>query len=109
MCSGTYRGNTFTDCLIYKIWVMKIAGIIIQNRNIITNSPTDFEAKYKKRTIYITTNHNHGKPIEKHLKRFDIDVICDKGSYEVQSYQDLHTIRDAIIYALKGACLIPDS
>jgi hypothetical protein len=42
-----------------------------------------------------------------HLKRFLIDVVDIKtGMYDVQTYQDLHTVRDAIIYALKGAMLV---
>ena len=86
---------------------MKIAGVIIQNRNITVNTEKEFEARYKGKRIYITTNHGHGKPKENHLNRYDIDVIDDSGMYDVQTYEDLHTMRDAIIYALKRACLIP--
>lgn len=88
---------------------MKIAGVIIQNRNITVNTEKEFEAKYKGKRIYITANHGHGKPKESHLNRYNIDVIDDSGMYDVQTYEDLHSIRDAIIYALKGACLIPQS
>ena len=86
---------------------MKIAGVIIQNRNITVNTEKEFEARYKGKRIYITANHGHCKQKENHLNRYDIDVIDDSGMYDVQTYEDLHTMRDAIIYALKGACLIP--
>jgi len=85
---------------------MKIAGAIIQERNIIVNTENEFEARYKGKRIYITANHGHGRPKEKHLTRYDIDVIDDCGMYDVQTYEDLHSMRDAIIYALKGASLI---
>ena len=88
---------------------MKVAGIIIQNRNITVNTEKEFEATYKGKRIYITANHGHRRPKEEHLKRYDIDVIDNSGIYDVQTYEDLHTMRDAIIYALKGACLIPQS
>lgn len=86
---------------------MKVAGIIIQNRNIIENTEDDFEAKYKGKTIIISTNHGFGEPKYSHLTRYNIDVIDDCGMKDVEAYEDLHTMRDAIIYALKGACLIP--
>jgi hypothetical protein len=85
---------------------MKIAGIIIQPRNINHDSEFDFEATYKGKTIYITTKHGHGRPERDYLTRYDIDVIDKSGSYDVQTWEDLHSLRDAIIYALKGACLI---
>jgi hypothetical protein len=66
-----------------------------------------FNANYKGKRIYISTDHGFGKPQYDHLKRFLIDVVDIKtGMYDVQSYQDCHTIRDAIIYALKGAMLV---
>jgi hypothetical protein len=86
---------------------MKVAGCIIQEKNITVNTEKKFEARYKGKRIYITANHGHGKPKEKHLKRYDIDVIDFDGTYDVQTWEDLHSIRDAIIFALKGACLIP--
>lgn len=89
---------------------MKVrVDVIIQDRNIKTKTENDFEATYKGKRIYISTNHGFGKPKYDHLKRFNIDVIDIKtGMYDVQSYQDFHTINDAIIYAVKGACLVSD-
>ena len=85
---------------------MKVAGCIIQERNIEVNKEELFVAKYKGKSIYITTDCDFGKPQYEHLKRCLVDVIDIKtGMYDVQSYGDFHTIRDAIIYALKGACL----
>lgn len=86
---------------------MKISGAIIQNKNISINSENDFVATYKGKEIIISTNHGFGKPKYNHLKRYNIDVIdISTGMIDVQSYEDFHTMRDAIQYALKGACLI---
>jgi hypothetical protein len=86
---------------------MKISGAVIQNRNIKTSTEDVFDAKYKGKHIYITTDHGFGKPQYKHLKRFCIDVIDIKtGTRDVDSYNDFHEIRDAIRFALDGACLI---
>ena len=86
---------------------MKISGAIIQNKNITINSENDFVATYKGKEIIISTNHGFGKPKYNHLKRYNIDVIdISTGMIDVQTYEDFHTMRDAIRYALKGACLI---
>ena len=86
---------------------MKISGAIIQKRNIIVSSKNEFQATYKGKEIYISTEHSLGKPKYDHLKRFNIDVQdINTGMYDVQTYQDFHEINDAIRYALKGACLI---
>lgn len=86
---------------------MKISGAIIQNKNISINSENDFVATYKGKEIIISTNHGFGKPKYNHLKRYNIDVVdISTGMIDVQSYEDFHTMRDAIRYALKGACLI---
>lgn len=86
---------------------MKISGAIIQQRNIIVSSENEFQATYKGKYIYISTEHSIGKPKYEHLKRFVIDVQdVNTGMYDVQTYQDFHEINDAIRYALKGACLI---
>lgn len=86
---------------------MKVSGCIIQNRTIIDNTENLFNANYKGKRIYITTDHGFGKPEYEHLKRFLIEVLDIKTlMYDVQTYQDCHTIRDAIIYALKGAMLV---
>ena len=86
---------------------MKVSGCIIQNRKIIDHTENLFIANYKGKRIYISTDHGFGKPQYDHLKRFLIDVVDIKtGMYDVQAYQDLHTVRDAIVYALKGAMLV---
>lgn len=85
---------------------MRVSEAIIQNRNIHVNTSTDFVATYKKHSIFISSNHGFGKPKYDHLTRFNIDVKGEDGLYAVQSYEDSHTIKDAIRYALKGACLI---
>ena len=86
---------------------MKISGAIIQQRNIIVSSENEFQATYKGKEIYISTEHSLGKPKYDHLKRFNIDVQdMNTGMYDVQTYEDFHDINDAIRYALKGACLI---
>lgn len=85
---------------------MKVAGRIIQNRNIIQNDPDYFEANYKHVTIFITTNHGFGKPKYKHLTRYSIDVYGrNNGIYDMQSWEDCHDMKDAIKHALEGACL----
>ena len=84
-----------------------VVGAVIQNRNITENTEDNFSAKYKGKLIEITTDHGFGDPMYKHLKRFSIDVIdIDSGWKDVESYEDLHTMHDAIRSALKGACLI---
>ena len=86
---------------------MKISYVIIQNKNISVNTENDFVATYKGKEIIISTNHGFGKPKYGHLKRYNIDVIDIKtGIKDVESYEDFHTMKDAIRYALKGACLI---
>jgi hypothetical protein len=87
---------------------MKIAGCIFQERNIRENSSTTFEATYKKRRFYISSDHGFGQPKEHWLTRYNIDVFdVESGMYDVQTYEDCHSIRDAIIVALKGAMFLP--
>lgn len=84
---------------------MKIAGCVI--RKIKQDTEDTFEAEYKGKRIYVTTEHGFGEPKYDHLRRFLIDVIDIKtGMYDVQSYDDFHTMRGAIICALRGAKLI---
>lgn len=86
---------------------MKVSGCTIQKRQIIESTESIFNANYKGKRIYITTNHKLGKPRYDHLKRYLIDVVDIKTlMYDVQTYEDFHTIQDAIRYALKGAMLI---
>lgn len=86
---------------------MKIAGCIIQKRQILDNTLALFNANYKGKRIYISKDHGFGKPIFPQLSRFLIDVVDIKtGMYDVQTYQDFEHIDEAIEYALKGAMLV---
>ncbi len=89
--------------------IMKISGAVIQERNISVNTSNEFEATYKGKQIYITTDHGHGESRWDHLTRYDINVIdLASGMHDVFTYGDFHTMRDAIRDALKGACLLTD-
>lgn len=86
---------------------MKIAGCIIQKRNIKESNKDTFHASYKGKSIYVSSKHGFGKARYDHLTRFYILVIDAKTEIcDVDCYEDFHNIRDAIIFALKGACLI---
>jgi len=88
---------------------MKISGAVIQNRNIRIYSEKCFRATYKGYDICVSTNHNLGEPIYKHLKRYGIGVWRIGSEHAiVDTYEDLHTMRDAIREALIGAHLIKD-
>lgn len=88
---------------------MKVRGCIIQKRQILDNTENLFNANYKGKRIYITTNHGFGQPEYPHLQRYMIDVVDIKtGMYDVESYEDCHTIKDAIGLALQGAVLLPN-
>lgn len=93
--------------LQFKNIYMKISGAVIQKRNIESSTEDDFIATYKGKQLYISTNHSLGEPKFAHLKRFDIVVTdLESGMLDVQTYEDFHEIKDAIRYALIGACLI---
>jgi hypothetical protein len=84
---------------------MKVAGCIIQKKQIIDNTDKLFNANYKGKRIYITIDSRFGKPFDRE-RRFIIDVVDIKtGVYDVKTYKDLYEIKDAIIYALKGSLL----
>lgn len=86
---------------------MKVLGCIIQKRQIIDHTKNLFDANYKGKRIYISTDHGFGKPKNAYLKRFLIDVVDIKtGMYDVQTYEDFEHIDEAIEYALKGAMLV---
>lgn len=86
---------------------MKISGLVIQKRNISESTENCFHAIYKGKRIYITTNHGFGWPKYSHLSRYMIDVIDIKtGLKDVESFEDCHTIEDAIRKALYGCCLL---
>lgn len=86
---------------------MKISGCIIQNKNITAYLDDLFCAVYKGKKFNITTTHNFGKAKYDHLTRFLIQVVdLESGLSDVDTYEDCRNIREAIRYALKGACLI---
>ena len=85
---------------------MKVSGSVIQNRFIEINTDKEFVATYKGHIININSDHGLGKPKFDHLTRFSIIVFGKDGGYAVDSYQDFHEIKDAIRYALNGACLL---
>lgn len=86
---------------------MKVSEAIIQERMIHEHTETTFHATYKGHDIHITSVHGHGKPRYEHLTRYDIEVrIKGCGIADVSTWEDFHTMQDAIRYALKGACLI---
>ena len=87
---------------------MKIAGCVIQKRQILDNTLALFNANYKGKRIYISKDHGFGKAKYPHLSRFLIDVVdIETGMYDVQAYQDFEHIDEAIEYALKEALLLP--
>lgn len=86
---------------------MKISCAVIQDRNIKENSETTFLATYKGMTIYVTTDHGFGEPKYKHLTRYYMAVTNNKNDmHDVDTWEDCHTMKDAIRIALEGACLI---
>lgn len=86
---------------------MKVAGCIFRNKFIEVNSSEEFIATYKGLRFVITTDHGFGEPEFEHLKRFNIDVYeVDCGIAAVSTWKDFHSIREAIIYALKGSTLV---
>lgn len=82
---------------------MKIGGRIFQQKKIIEHTNDTFNAQYKKCDFYITTDHGFGDAQYDHLKRYCINVRSEDGGYLVQTYNDFHDIRSAIIYALTAA------
>ena len=86
---------------------MKISGLVIRKRNITVNTDEEFQATYKGKRIYITTNHGFGSARYKHLKRYLVDVIdIETGLKDVDAYDDFYEIKDAIRYSLIGAGLL---
>lgn len=81
---------------------MKVAGRTIQERNITCNTEREFSARYKGCLIYC---RDDGKGRYGHLREYYIEVCAPDGCYLVHDAKDLHSIRDAIIYALDGAKL----
>lgn len=86
--------------------MVKIQGSTIRDKYIREHTDTVFDARYKGRHIYITTEHGLGLPREKGLNRYCVDVIHHTGVKEVDSYEDLATMQEAIEYALKDSELL---
>ena len=85
---------------------MKISGCVFQKRQILDSNLGLFNANYKGKRFYISTEHGFGKAVYPKDRRFLIDVVDIKtGMYDVQTYGDFEHIDEAIEYALKGACL----
>ena len=86
---------------------MKVSEAIIQTRMIHEHTDTTFHATYKGHDIHVTSVHGHGKPKHDFLTRYDIEVcVSESGIKDVSTWEDFHTMHDAIRYALRGACLI---
>lgn len=86
---------------------MRISEAIIQNRNIEVSTKDEFIATYKGKQIIVTTDHGLGEAKDWWLTRYNIDVIdIESGLRDVDTFEDCHEIKDAIIHALRGACLI---
>lgn len=82
---------------------MKICGKIIQERNIKVNTTDEFSAVYKKHYITIFRLEK----IDRYDNQtFNVDVTDLAGCYAVNAVFEGRSMRDAIIYALKGALLI---
>lgn len=86
--------------------MVKIQGSIIRDKYIQEHTDTVFDATYKGRQIYITTEHGLGLPRETGLNRYCIDVTHSTGMKEVDTYEDLETMQEAIEYALTGSQLL---
>lgn len=88
---------------------MKIKTAIIRNKSISVFTDNIFNAKYKGKEIYISSEHGFGKAIGKNQTRFCVNVIDIKtGMKDVDSYGDFSDIKEAIEYALNGSCIMPN-
>lgn len=86
---------------------MKVAGCVFQKKFIEENNENEFIATYKGKRFYISNDHGFGEPEYEHLTRFNIDVTdIATGWYDVTTWEDFHSIRDAIHYALKNSLLL---
>lgn len=64
-----------------------------------------FAARYRKRTIYVSSEHGFGKAKEPGKTRFYQEVYGDDGIYDMECYNDFYNIEEAIIDTLEGAGL----
>jgi hypothetical protein len=80
---------------------MKIAGKVIQNRNIRVNNKRGFSAHYKGYLIDVCIYAE----FERANPEFTVIVIAPNGSYACNTRVRRCQIRDAIIYALEQSGL----
>lgn len=81
---------------------MKIAGRVIQNRNIKLNSASNFKADYKKHSITVDlVKLGHTNTYYIYVRKLNTISIPDKVDENVNRC----TIREAIIFALNRAGL----
>jgi hypothetical protein len=86
---------------------MQVGGCTFRKNKIRISTDEHFEATYKGKQFYISTDHGFGDAEYDHLKRFNIEVTDIKsGMLDADSYQDFHDIKGAIRWALIGCCLL---
>lgn len=86
---------------------MKIGKATIQTQKITRHTKNEFEATYKEKHIYISTDHGFGPAEDENQKRFEIEVFdIMSGAYDVCTIKDFNTIEDALLYALEVAKLV---
>ena len=87
---------------------MKIGSAVIQNRKIQVHKENHFEAFYKGRKIYVSSDHGFGPAFEKGLTRYHIAVWeWESAIHDYNGYIDLPDLNSAIKEALEGSCLMP--
>lgn len=84
---------------------MKIAGCVFRQSEIQINNENTFAARYRKRTIYVSSEHGFGKAKEPGKTRFYQEVYGDDGIYDMECYNDFHNIEESIKDTLEGAGL----
>lgn len=86
---------------------MKIQNKIIQNKNIKEFTEDTFDATYRGKQIWISTDHGFGDARYGDMIRYNIEVTdILTGLYDVDTYEDFYSMKEAITYAVKGACLL---
>lgn len=84
---------------------MKILGCVFRQSEIKKYDAKTFVAHYKKRTIYVSSDHGFGKAKEPGKIRFYQEVFGDDGIYDMECYNDFYEIEEAIKDTLIGAGL----
>lgn len=83
-----------------------IANKHILNSKIKCNDGVTFEATYRGCLIYVSSDHGFGEPILPQLTRYYMSITGKDGGYLVDTWEDLFTINQAILRAIKYAGLI---